>query len=172
MTTVQEPAWLRHARSLVGTREAAGAANNASILGWAKMLGTRVLGMAYNADSVPWCGLFVANCLRGAGIDLSAMRVAVRAKEWATWGANLGAAVLAPGAILVFDREGGGHVAFYVGEDATHYHVLGGNQGDAVSIMRLAKSRCIARRWPRGVPVVGSPVQLSATGAPVSKNED
>ncbi|MFZ2996674.1 MAG: TIGR02594 family protein, partial [Sphingobium sp.] len=75
------------------------------------------------------------------------------------------------GAILVFDREGGGHVAFYVGEDASHYHVLGGNQGDCVSIMRLAKSRCIARRWPRGWPVLGAPVKLLASGALVSRNE-
>ncbi|MCK0531440.1 TIGR02594 family protein [Sphingobium agri] len=166
-----EPAWLLAARRLLGTREAAGAANNGTILGWAKLLGLKVLGIAYNADSVPWCGLFVAHCLKAAGIDLSNMKVAVRAKAWATWGANLGASVLAPGAILVFDREGGGHVAFYVGEDATHYHVLGGNQGDKVSIMRLAKGRCIARRWPRGVPVLGRPVYLSASGVPVSGNE-
>lgn len=166
-----DPAWLLAARALLGTREAAGSANNAGIIGWAKALGVKVLGMLYNADSVPWCGLFVAHCLRAGGIDLAAMKVGVRAKAWARWGANLGAAVLAPGAILVFEREGGGHVGFYVGEDATHYHVLGGNQGDAVTIMRLAKGRCIARRWPRGVPVLGKPVHLTAGGAPVSRNE-
>ncbi|MFZ2995960.1 TIGR02594 family protein, partial [Sphingobium sp.] len=128
----KDPAWLLAARALLGTREAAGIANNASILGWAKTLGAKVLGMVYNADSVPWCGLFVAHALRDGGVDLSDMKVAVRAKAWATWGAALAADRLAPGAILVFDREGGGHVAFYVGEDASHYHVLGGNQGDCV----------------------------------------
>ncbi len=165
------PAWLLAARTLLGTREAAGAANNLTILGWAKLLGIKVLGIVYNADSVPWCGLFVAHCLRVAGVDLTDMKVGVRAKAWATWGAPIAADRLAPGAILVFDREGGGHVAFYVGEDATHYHVMGGNQGDMVSVMRLAKSRCIARRWPRGWPVIGGPVRLSAAGAPVSQNE-
>lgn len=55
MTTAVEPAWLRHARSLIGTREAAGAANSPTIMGWAKKLGTKGLGMVYNADSVPWC---------------------------------------------------------------------------------------------------------------------
>lgn len=111
MTTASEPALLRHARSIVGTREAAGPANNRSILGWASRLGAKVLGMAYNADSVPWCGLFVPNCLREAGIDLSGMKVAVRASAWAAWGANLAADRLSPGAIMVFVREGGGHVA-------------------------------------------------------------
>jgi hypothetical protein len=86
--------------------------------------------------------------------------------------ANLGASVLAPGAVLVFEREGGGHVGFYVGEDSTHYHVLGGNQGDAVSIVRIARSRSIARRWPRGVSVMSAPVRMMPTaGVPVSRNE-
>jgi uncharacterized protein (TIGR02594 family) len=165
------PAWLTAARALLGTREAAGAANNPSILAWAKQLGVRVLGIVYNADSVPWCGLFVANCLRAAGVSLDEMKVGVRAKAWATWGSVIAADRLAPGAILVFERTGGGHVAFYVGEDASHYHVLGGNQGDAVSIMRLEKSRCIARRWPKGWPVIGGPVRLSAVGAPISRDE-
>lgn len=165
-----EPAWLVAARAKLGTREAAGSANSATIMSWAKRLGTKVLGIAYNADSVPWCGVFVAACLQEAGI--APAPIAVRAKSWASWGANLAAAVLSPGAVLVFEREGGGHVGFYVGEDSTHYHVLGGNQGDAVNVMRLAKSRCIARRWPRGVPVLGRPVRMTAAaGIPVSTNE-
>jgi uncharacterized protein (TIGR02594 family) len=170
MTTASEPAWLRHARSLLGTREAPGAANSPTIMGWAKKLGTKVLGMVYNADSVPWCGLFVANCLAEDGIP--AAPIAVRAKAWATWGANLAADRVAAGAVLVFERPGGGHVGFYVGEDKMHYHVLGGNQGDRVSIMRLEKSRCIARRWPIGRAVIGGPRLMTATaGVPSSSNE-
>ena len=84
MTTAPEPAWLRAARAKLGTREAPGLANSLTILGWARKLGTKVLGMAYNADSVPWCGLFVATCIADAG--LSPAPVAVRAKAWATWG--------------------------------------------------------------------------------------
>jgi uncharacterized protein (TIGR02594 family) len=170
MTTASEPAWLRAARAKLGTREAAGAANSPTIMGWARKLGTKVLGMAYNADSVPWCGLFVATCLAEDGIP--AAPIAVRAKAWATWGQALRADRLAPGAVLVFERPGGGHVGFYVGEDATAYHVLGGNQGDRVSIMRLEKSRCVARRWPVGRPVIGGPVKMTATaGLPLSQNE-
>lgn len=170
MTTAPEPAWLRHARTLIGTREAAGPANSPTIMGWAKKLGAKVLGMVYNADSVPWCGLFVATCLAQDGV--AAAPIAVRAKAWAMWGANLAAAKLAPGAVLVFDRAGGGHVGFYVGEDQTCYHVLGGNQGDRVSIMRLEKSRCVARRWPLGRPVVDKPVMMTEiAGVALSKNE-
>ncbi len=175
MTT--DPAWLTTARKLLGTREAAGAANNPTIIGWGKRLGVKVLGMVYNADSTPWCGLFVAQCLSAGGIDLAAsgfnrMTVAVRAKAWATWGANLRTTHLAPGAILVFDRPGGGHVGFYVGEDATAYHVLGGNQSNNVTIARIEKSRLLASRWPKGVPVVGGPVRMAiVAGVPLSRNE-
>ena len=74
--------------------------------------------------------------------------------------------------MLVFDRAGGGHVGFYVGEDLTSYDVLGGNQGDRVSIMRLEKSRCVARRWPTGRAVVGKPMMMKAiAGIPLSSNE-
>jgi uncharacterized protein (TIGR02594 family) len=126
--------------------------------------------MIYNADSVPWCGVFVAKCLDEAGI--TSPPFAVRAKAWVNWGANLRAERLAPGAVLVFERPGGGHVGFYVGEDADAYHVLGGNQGDSVSVARLAKERCIARRWPNGRPVLGKPVRvIDSGGKPLSRNE-
>lgn len=167
--TTANPAWLKAARAKIGTREVAGAANNPTIMGWAKRLGTKVLGILYNADSVPWCGVFVAACLHEAG--LPSAPIAVRAIAWATYGQRLRFERLAPGAILVFQRSGGGHVGFYVGEDADAFHVLGGNQGNAVTIMRIMKDRCIAARWPMGVAVIGGPVQLAKSGAPVSRNE-
>ena len=68
--------------------------------------------------------------------------------------------------------KGGGHVGLSVGEDETAFHVLGGNQADAVSISRIAKSRCIDIRRPiyRDQPASVAPVQLAATGA-MSVNE-
>lgn len=165
-----DPKWLASARAKMGTREGAGPADNPTILGWAKRLGAKVLGIVYNADSVPWCGLFVATCVAEDG--LAPPPIAIRAKSWATWGQALRPERLAPGAVLVFERPGGGHVGFYVGEDATMYHVLGGNQGDRVSIMRLSKSRCVARRWPAGRAVIGRPVAMrSIAGVPVSRDE-
>jgi uncharacterized protein (TIGR02594 family) len=165
-----EPAWLRAARAKLGTREAPGAANNPTIMGWAKRLGTKVLGIVYNADSTPWCGVFAAICVQEDG--LAPPPIAVRARAWATWGLNIRPELVAPGAVLVFERPGGGHVGFYVGEDRTAYHVLGGNQGDAVTITRILKTRCVARRWPAGRARFGGPVAMAATaGMPLSRNE-
>lgn len=168
MIPTHDPAWLEHARKLLGTHEAPGAANSPVILGWAKALDPHALGIAYDADSLPWCGLFAAHCLAAAHV--APPPIAVRASAWASWGQDLRPDRLAPGAVLVLQRPGGGHVGFYLGEDARSYCVLGGNQSDAVSIARIAKARCIARRWPAGEPVLGRPRHLAAA-ALVSRNE-
>ena len=73
---------------------------------------------------------------------------------------------------MVFTRPQGGHVAFYVGEDAQTFHTLGGNQSDAVSITRIDKARCVGMRWPAGKTLpTGGPVMLAADGTAVSKDE-
>lgn len=160
------PPWKALALAKLGIRETPGAANNPTILGWAKRLGVKVLGIVYNDDSaIPWCGLFVAEVMSEAGF--TPPKIAVRAKAWADWGEPT-----APcdGAVLVFQRPGGGHVGFYAGEDATAYRVLGGNQGDAVSLTRIAKDRCVAVRWPTGFRPKGDRLVLAASGQ-LSQNE-
>lgn len=158
-----EPRWLTIARSHIGTREIAGPKHNAKIMGWLSRLKSWI-----KDDETPWCGTFVAAVMQEAGLPYP--KEFPRAKAWADYGANLRSTHVAPGAILVFQREGGGHVGFYVGEDATAYQVLGGNQSNSVNITRIAKARCIAIRWPRGEPVIGGPVRLAANGE-LSRNE-
>ena len=160
---MKEPLWLAVARAQVGVRETPGPKSNATILGWAAKVG-KALGIAYADDAVPWCGLFVAYCVTAGG--LFAPPIAVRAKSWASWGE---ASKPCLGAVLVFERQGGGHVGFYAGEDPTAFHVLGGNQGDKVSVTRIAKDRCIAVRWPAGRPKT-LPLMLTPSGA-LSTNE-
>ena len=128
-------------------------------------LGASVLGIAYNADSVPWCGLFVATCMAEAGI--APPPIAVRASSWDAFGEPARPFV---GAVLRFDRPGGGHVGFAVGEDATRLFVLGGNQGDRVSIVPIDKARLVACRAPAGF--AGPRLPLPAmSGAASSRDE-
>ena len=56
------------------------------------------------------------------------------------------------GAVLIFERGSGGHVGFAIGQDDTAFYVLGGNQSDAVTVARVAKSRLLGARWPATVP--------------------
>lgn len=158
----QQPSWLEEARKYEGLKEVPGPKHNPVILGW-----LRRLKAWWSEDETPWCGTFVAHCLEASGLPI--IPNWFRAKEWAFYGSNLRASHVAPGAILVFARSGGGHVGFYVGEDANFFYVLGGNQSNAINVMRIAKARCVAVRWPRGVPVTGGPVQMA--GGKTSTNE-
>ncbi len=77
------------------------------------------------------------------------------------------------GDILTFKRDGGGHVGIYVGEDDECYHVLGGNQSNAMNVTRILKSRLHkARRtkWKVAQPVNVRKIQLTAKGK-ISTNE-
>lgn len=158
------PKWLNIAYGYRGLRETPGAKHNPTIVNW--LIGLKAW---WREDETPWCGTFVAQCMREAGLSIP--KNWFRAKAWADWGDALRFDSLSLGAVLVFDRKGGGHVGFYVGEDATHFHVYGGNQSNAVNVMRLEKSRCSAARWPSGIKFTPNPVRLSASGAAVSTNE-
>ena len=157
-----------------GLVEGEGDANNPIILGWAREAAEAGAGAwleaFYVQDSVPWCGLFMAMCAARAGYGVQPD--CLSARGWMDWGDKTFEPGL--GDVLVFWRGrpdgSNGHVGLYIGEDADCFHVLGGNQGDAVSIVRIAKSRLLgARQWP-GVARV-PPVTLAASGGPISENE-
>lgn len=166
-SSIVEPSWLKFARTQIGVREIVGPRHSPTIMGWIKRLGSKVLGVAPKDDETPWCGTFMAEVMTECGI--TPPKIAIRASSWMSFGVWL----LTPtsGAVLVFQRPGGGHVGLYVGEDSANYHVLGGNQGNAVSITRIAKARCTAIRWPAGVPLPSTGRVLLSSGAPVSRNE-
>ena len=163
-----KPAWYAEAERLKGTRETPGAKSNPVIMSWARRIGGWVAGF-YRADSTPWCGLFVAHLIGATLTDERLPKNPLSALAWRDFGVELLKGT--PGAVLVFKRPGGGHVGLYAGEDAQAYHVLGGNQSDQVNICRVAKSRCVAIRWPATAPLpTGGGVTLAATGG-LSTNE-
>lgn len=168
LTQEKSPKILKVALSYYGLKEGPGVANNPTIMGWAKDIGGWVVNY-YQADSVPWCGLFMAHCANEAGFSHDGN--VLSAKHWLDWGTWRVKAML--GDILVFNRDGGGHVGLYVGEDPEYYHVLGGNQGDSVCIIRILKSRCIGIRrckWRIKQPASIRPIILDANGK-ISDNE-
>lgn len=128
--------------SFLGTREIKGTKHNDLIMSWAKEVG---LENTYSSDEIPWCGLFIAMIVQRSGREV--VKNPLWARNWATWGEKADTAML--GDILVFKRGSGGHVGVYVTEDEKCFHVLGGNQSDAVTIARIEKSRCIGIRRPK-----------------------
>ena len=162
----KSPRILVQAVKLIGTKEIVGKEHNPTIMFWAKEL---KLSSVYNADEIPWCGLFIAYCCKMAGLDV--IDKPLWALSWSNWGLPVSEPML--GDVLTFKRDGGGHVGIYVGEDVTHYHVLGGNQGNAVSVSRIAKSRLYkARRteWKIAQPANVRKVHLAAKGV-ITTNE-
>lgn len=160
------PRILVQAVKQLGVKEVVGKEHNPVILGWAREL---KLASVYNSDEIPWCGLFVAYCCHVAGLDV--VSKPLWALSWATWGTEVAEPML--GDVLTFKRTGGGHVGIYVGEDDTHYHVLGGNQGNAVSVSRIDKKRLFkARRtaWKVAQPANVRKVFLEAKGT-ITTNE-
>jgi len=153
------------ALKLYGTLESSGTKNNPVILAWAKAL---KLTSTYSHDSIPWCGLFIGYVALRAGKSVA------QSPLWALSWADEGTPAKVPmlGDILTFKRDGGGHVGLYIGEDATAYHVLGGNQSDQVCITRILKSRLYKARRPKYInpPKNIRRIYLSSTGV-ISTNE-
>jgi uncharacterized protein (TIGR02594 family) len=160
------PRLLVQAVKLIGTKEVVGKIHNPIILDWAKEIG---LEKVYTNDEIPWCGLFIAYCAHKANVEV--VDKPLWALSWNNYGTKESIPML--GDILTFKRDGGGHVGIYVGEDRTHYHVLGGNQNNQVNVMRIAKSRLHqARRtaWKIAQPANVRVVNLSSQGS-ISNNE-
>lgn len=163
------PLTIVRALELLGVAEIVGKGSNQTILAWRDELnlaGIRIAG--YSDDDIPWCGLFAAIVAHRARKE--PVKDPLWARNWAKFGVKSPKASL--GDCLVFERNGGGHVGWYVAEDATAYHVLGGNQGNKVCVTRIAKDRCIAVRRPKyfSQPPSVKPYIVKSTGA-LSSNE-
>lgn len=132
--------WIAEARKHIGLAEIPGKQHNPTIVKW-----LTELKAWWKEDETPWCGTFIAHCLRTGGRSIP--KHWYRAKEYAGYGTKLPKP--AYGCIAVMSRTGGGHVGFVVGEDDKgNILLLGGNQGNRVSIASFPKTRITAYVWP------------------------
>jgi uncharacterized protein (TIGR02594 family) len=166
------PRTISEALNLYGITEIVGSKHNRTIMEWAKELTEAGCNLSdYSNDEIPWCGLFAAIVtFRRRGNIKEVVPSPLWARSWSNYGRPVQVAGL--GDVLVFSRNGGGHVGFYIAEDSACYHVLGGNQSNAVTITRILKSRCIARRRPIYIntPDTVKPYLVGASGE-ISSNE-
>lgn len=155
--------WLELARGFIGLQETKGGQHNPEIL----QMWKDIKRGGIKDDETPWCAAFVGAMLERSGIRSSRFE---SAKSYLDWGRPLPIAFY--GCIVVFSREGGGHVGFVVGEDpAGRLLVLGGNQGDGVNIKAFGLDRVTGYRWPldMGLPENDPLPQLA--GAAISTKE-
>ena len=132
--------WINEARKHPGLKELNGSNKHPTIDGWAKNLGASwVIGQ-------PWCGTFIAHCLKTAGVKYP--------KNWyraLAYASDGGVKLKEPayGCVAVKNRNGGGHVCFVVGRDKKTNKLvcLGGNQSNMVCFALYAESDFDAFMW-------------------------
>ncbi len=135
------PPWLEIAEGEIGVSEIKGSGSNQRIIEYHKHTALKA-----TADEVPWCSSFVNFCVLKSGNN-GTWNAAAR--SWLSWGVSL--KVPAFGCIAVLSRGSSwqGHVGFWIGDpDDKTIRILGGNQGDKVSIENFPKSKVLGYRWP------------------------
>ena len=156
--------WIIEAERHIGLREIKGSKHNNTIIRWLKNLKAW-----WFDDETAWCGTFVAHCLKSTGHVIPSTWY--RALSWAQWGQHIDNPVV--GCVVVFSRQGGGHVGFVVGKNRNgNLMVLGGNQGDAVAISAFDKNRVVGYRWPSDAMIpISADLPIITSNGKLSENE-
>ena len=139
MSNKTELPWITEARKHIGLSEMVGKQHNSTIRNWLISLKAW-----WTDDETPWCGTFVAHCAKTAGRDIP--QHWYRALAWADYGSRLDKP--AYGCVVTFNRADGGHVGFCIGQDVDgNLWILGGNQGNKVSVAKFSRSRVHSYTW-------------------------
>lgn len=133
----------RVASSYLGVRELADAQSNPQIDKWIRSINPDLA-----TDSTAWCSAFVNGVAEEAGFKGSGK---LNAKSWLKVGDEVPAAQAQQGDVVVLWRDNKsswkGHVGFFHGYDKKgNIRVLGGNQGNQVSIKTYPSNRLLGFR--------------------------
>jgi uncharacterized protein (TIGR02594 family) len=162
------------AQGYLGLKEWPGAKHNPAVVALFAKAGHPEI----KDDETPWCAAFVGAVLAEAGVKGTG---ALNARSYMKWGDPVDIADARDGDVVVFwrgTRDGWqGHVGFFSGFKAGSIIVIGGNQGNEVSIKTYSTSRLLGIRRmkaPRANIVESSTLQAavvsvgSGTGAAVA----
>lgn len=155
-----KPAWFSWAMTQIGTREIVGPEHNPTVVDYWRI--GRV-ALTVRDDETAWCAAFVNAALEStgyAGTQSGRARSFLDTKMFKNCDPHLGA-------IAVFSSAAGpanGHVGFVDSVSSNHINVLGGNQGNAVSVAPFPRSRLLRLCWP-----VKAPAALNYPLAPTRK---
>lgn len=167
------PKLVAAALNLYGIREVPGIQNNPVIMNMAKTLKIEDI---YKNDDTSWCGLFMSYLCTICEKPLPDLKGDkfnyLRAKWFQTFGNPVKKGEERFGDVGVFDRPGGGHVGLLIAQSTNTWHILGGNQGNSVNIVEIAKTRFITARnfYAIGPPESAKQYILSSSGV-LSTNE-
>jgi len=141
---------LQIAQRFIGIKEMAGTSSNPLILAMLQLDAKWV-----QDDQTSWCSAFTNFVFFLLGLPRSR---SLAARSWLLVGTSVPLSDAQPGHDVVILKRGTGvqpgptvlaapgHVGMYVGQDAATVTVLGGNQGDSVSVASFPKSRILGIR--------------------------
>lgn len=175
------PKMIKEAVPFLGMKEIKGTKSEPRLMEVAKEIGVADI---YKNDDTSWCAVIHNGIAKRAGKSIGYKKDKfdlLRALKFQEYGVGLFPddwEVLHKkeamfGDTMIFLRPGGGHVGFYIGENDTHYYIMGGNQNDMYSFTRLAKYRLVAVRRPKykTTPPSVKKYILTDNGVPVTTNE-
>lgn len=160
------PTYYEVAIGEVGVREVPGTGSNPRIDEYLMTCGM-------SDDATPWCAAFVGWALNNGGNKGTG---SANARSYERWGVAAHTSAVSPADIQVGDvivlrrgtKEWQGHVGFFAGAGRDGYiRLLGGNQGDSVSIAEFPISSIRAVRRPKTASnskSIASGVGAAATG--------
>lgn len=163
---VEEPLWLQAARLYIGQKEIPGIKHNHFILGWLELIKSKV-----RDDETAWCATYVGGVFES--IEIPSTK-SLAARSYLNWGTKIDEPVV--GCVVVLSRPGSdwsGHVGFLVGVDELdRLLILGGNQGNEVSIAPFDRRRVLGYRMPKNEPYASiKPPLYASSGQATSRNE-
>lgn len=140
IATAIVPLWLLFALQEVGQQEIAGDKDNPRILEY-----LAACNGAGTHDETPWCSAFVNWCVTRAGTPGTG---SAAARSWLQWGRSTPSPSVGAITVLWRDDPHGphGHVALFVRKDLARVWLLGGNQGNTVSLASYPIDRVIDYR--------------------------
>lgn len=165
-STIAVAPWVSTMRAITGQKELPGSADSEFVLGMAKTIAKAYPDLAayckqYTHDAIPWCGLTMAYVMAVNGIKPVTKKDGASygflwADDWKHFGTRLPKPI--PGCVMVFTRNGGGHVTQLEEITPTHFKCRGGNQSDMINVTSFARSvyeeRLTAAVWPDEFPIV------------------
>lgn len=134
--------WLELAWMDLGQSEMQGPKSNPVIAAYFRDAGHPEI----ESDEIAWCAAFNGAMLFRAGHKPTG---SLMARSYLNWGQRIEEPRV--GAVCVLSRTGdpnSGHVGFVVAWTDTTVSLLGGNQGNRVSVQEFPREKVLAYRWP------------------------
>jgi N-acetylmuramoyl-L-alanine amidase len=170
--------WVSEVRACTGVDEIPGSADSPIIMAWRLDISHAFPEMAqytagYTGDDIAWCGFGLAGAMARSKIKppydpTDDTGCYLWALAWADWGRKLSKPKV--GCVMVFEREGGGHVAILEKIDGNTAWIRGFNQSDSVNVTTKSMDSFVAAVWPEGWPIVDVEGDISNTAPPGSES--